>query len=236
MLSPIWLEKAETARRVRQRLRTVMDWARASGHFEGVNPVEGVEKALPKQREKQKHFAAMPYADLPAAMKIFAEVEGMGAAALRFAILTAARSGEVRGARWDEIDREAAIWTIPAERMKAGREHRVPLSAPALALLDALRRFSGEALVFPSTKPGRPLSDMTLAAVLKRREMPFTVHGFRSTFRDWAEERTATPHEVKEAALAHAVKSKVEAAYRRSDLFEKRRELMAVWAGFVMGG
>lgn len=234
VLSPIWLEKPETARRVRQRLRTVFDWGRAAGHCEGVNPVVGVEKGLPKQRDKARHFQALPWRDLPALMARIAGVEGMGALALRFAILTAARSGEVRGATWAEIDTDAASWTIPAGRMKAGDEHRVPLSAPALALLKPLRGISDD-LVFPGAKRGKPLSDMTLAAVLKRLDVPVTVHGFRSTFRDWTEEATAYPHEVKEAALAHKVKNAVEAAYRRTDLFEKRRALMNEWAEFCGG-
>jgi integrase len=221
VLAPIWITTPETARRVRQRLRTVLDWSRAAGFRDGVNPVEGVEKGLPRQREKAGHFAALPYADVPAVMKRIEGVDGMGALALRCAILTAARSGEVRGATWAEFDLDEGVWTVPAERMKAGREHRVPLSPAALAI--------------PSARYGKPLSDMTLAAVLKRLEVPVTVHGFRSSFRDWAEEATSFPHEVKEAALAHTVRSKVERAYRRTDLFEKRGELMAAWAAFAAG-
>lgn len=235
-LGPIWIEKPETARRIKQRIRTVLDWARAHGMGEGAHPVDGIEKALPRQGDRDNHHAAYPYADLPGLWRRLEAVEGMGALALRFAILTAARSGEVRGATWAEIDFEAKVWTVPADRMKAGKEHRVPLSEAALTVLRkakvaALR--PGEALVFPSTKAGKPLSDMTLAAVLKRLEVPATVHGFRSTFRDWAEEATNYPHEVKEAALAHAVKSKVERAYRRTDLFEKRRAMMETWAAFA---
>lgn len=232
VLAPIWTEKPETARRVRQRLRTVLDWARTAGHREGVNPVEGVEKGLPKQRDRAAHHAALPWRELPDLMPRLEAAEGMGALALRFAILTAARSGEVRGSTWDEIDLDAKVWTIPAERMKAGRAHRVPLSDAALAVLEAAKGLAtrSEALVFPSAKAGRPLSDMTLAAVLKRLGVPATVHGFRSTFRDWAEEATGFPHEVKEAALAHTLRDKVEAAYRRTDLFEKRRDMMQAWA------
>lgn len=237
VLAPIWTDKPETARRVRQRLRTVFDWARTAGLREGVNPVEGVEKGLPKQRDKTRHMTALPWADLPDLMARIEATGGMGALALRFAILTAARSGEVRGARWEEIDIDAAIWTVPAERMKAGVEHRVPLSEEALAVLEAAKGLAGrpDDLVFPSSRPGKPLSDMTLAAVLKRLAVPVTVHGFRSTFRDWAEEATGFPHEVKEAALAHAIRNKVEAAYRRTDLFEKRREMMAAWGAFAAG-
>lgn len=236
VLAPIWTEKPETARRVRQRLRTVLDWARAAGHREGVNPVEGVEQGLPKQRDRAAHHAALPWRDLPDLMPRLEVVGGMGALALRFAILTAARSGEVRGATWGEIDLDAKVWTIPPERMKAGRAHRVPFSDASLAVLETAKRLAtrSERLVFPSAKAGRPLSDMTLAAVLKRLSVPATVHGFRSTFRDWAEEATGFPHEVKEAALAHTLRDKVEAAYRRTDLFEKRRKLMGSWSRFCL--
>lgn len=231
VLSPILTEKAETARRVRQRMRTVLDWARAAGMRHGINPVEGVELGLPRQRDRVKHFEALPWRELPGAMKRITATKGMGALALRFAILTGARSGEVRDADWSEIDMDAKVWTIPAARMKAALEHRVPLSEPALAVLREAKALATrqEPLVFPSQKPGRPLSDMTLSAVLKRLEIAVTVHGFRSTFRDWAEEATAYPHEVKEAALAHAVQSKTERVYRRTDLFEKRREMMREW-------
>lgn len=235
ILAPIWTETPETAKRVRQRLRTVLDWARTAGHREGVNPVEGVERGLPKQRARVLHHEALPWQQLPALMPRLVTASGMGALALRFAILTAARSGEVRGATWAEIDTEAGVWTIAAERMKTGRAHRVPLTPAALAILEDAKAQAtrSEALAFPSTKPGAPLSDMTLSAVLKRLEVGVTVHGFRSTFRDWAEEATAYPHEVKEAALAHVVGNKAEAAYRRTDLFEKRRAMMAEWAHFA---
>jgi integrase len=160
------------------------------------------------------------------------EVEGMGARALEFVILTAARSGEVRGAMWDEIDLRAKVWTVPAERMKAGKAHRVPLSEPALALLKALPKVEKPGLVFPSVKGGA-LSDMTLTAVTRRMQVDAVPHGFRSTFRDWAAERTNYPRDVAEMALAHAISDKVEAAYRRGDLFEKRRLMMADWAAFL---
>jgi integrase len=237
ILSPIWTETPETARRVRQRLRTVLDWARTAGMRHGINPVEGVEMGLARQKDRTKHFTALPWRELPGVMAKIAATKGMGALALRFAILTAARSGEVRGARWAEIDVEARTWTIPAERMKAGTEHRIPLTDPAL---DVLRLAKGLATraedhVFPAQKAATPLSDMTLSAVLKRHEIAVTVHGFRSTFRDWTEEATAYPFEVKEAALAHAVKNKTERAYRRTDLFEKRREMMQEWGRHVVG-
>ena len=237
VLAPIWLDKPETARKVRQRLRTIFDWARASGHLDGLNPTEGVDLALPRQTDTKRHFAALPWKELPVLWPRVEAAAGMGAIALQFVILTAARTGEVRGAVWSEIDLDAEVWQVPAERMKAGKAHRVPLSGPALALLRALRPLarSPEDLIFPSARPRRPLSDMTLSAVLKRLRVPATVHGFRSTFRDWAEDETTYSHEVKEAALAHVVKNRAEAAYRRTDLFEKRRALMRDWASFVTG-
>ncbi|WP_413875822.1 tyrosine-type recombinase/integrase [Albidovulum sp.] len=243
VLQPIWLAKPETARRVRQRMGTVWDWARASGFYDGVSPLEGISRALPKQQARVKHYPALPYDKLPDLMDEIEGVSGYGALALRFTILTAARSGETRGATWDEIDMAAATWTIPAERMKAQVLHRVPLSPEAIEVLKATPKIEGERLVFPSSKRGTPLSDMTLSAVLKRLGDGPTltevghvvVHGFRSCFRDWAEEQTSTPHEVKEAALAHAVANKVEAAYRRTDLFDKRRGLMESWGRFATG-
>ena len=233
ILAPIWTEKPQTARRIRQRLRTVMNWARTAGHYEGMNPVEGVEDGLPKQRAKVQHFKALPYQELPELMRRIEAVDGMGVLALRFTILTAARSGEVRGAMWLEIDTEARLWTVPGERMKADTEHRVPLSDAALGVLERVRGLS-EGLVFPSIRAGRKLSDGTLATALKRLEVPATVHGMRSTFRDWCEEMTSFPHEVKEAALAHTVRNAVERAYRRGDLFDKRRDLMDQWARFCL--
>ena len=237
VLSPIWTEKPETARRVRQRLRTVFDWARTAGHCEGVNPVEGVEKGLPKQRDRAKHHEALPWRDLPALWPHLEAADGMGALALQFAILTAARSGEVRLATWGEIDMEARVWTVPEGRMKAGREHRVPLSEASCRILQRVQPLAmgSDTLLFPSKRGAKSLSDMTLAAVLKRLEVPATVHGMRSTFRDWAEESTSFSHEVKEAALAHAVANKVEAAYRRTDLFDKRHDMMAAWASYATG-
>ena len=235
VLAPIWIDKPETARRVRQRIKVILDWARTAGHCSGVNPVEGIEAGLPRQRDRVEHRAALPWREMPGLWPRIVATEGMGALALRFAILTAARSGEARMASWDEIDVETRVWTIPAARMKAEREHRVPLSDAAIEVLAEARADAGrtEALVFPSARASRPLSDMTLAAVLKRLSVPVTVHGFRSTFRDWAEEAATARHEVKEMALAHVVASKVEAAYRRGDLLDERRPLMEAWAGFV---
>ncbi len=233
VLARIWIEKPETARRVRQRLHIVISWARVAGHFDGENPVEDVEKGLPKQHDKVQHFTALPYQQLPDLMRRIETVEGMGALTLRFVILTAARSGEVRNSEWSEIDADARLWTVPARRMKADTEHRVPLSDAALAVLDSVRGLSPER-VFPSSRRSRPLSNTTLARVLKHLNCPVTVHGFRSCFRDWCEEMTGFPHEVKEAALAHTVRDKTERAYRRSDLFDKRRDLMDQWARFCL--
>ncbi len=230
VLAPIWTEKPTTARRVRQRVRTIMDWARTAGHFEGVNPVEGIEKGLAKQKDRVKHFAAMPWGDVPGFMSELGE--SVTELALRFLILTAARSGEVRGAQWSEIDAQERLWIIPADRMKSEREHRVPLSDEALAVLERVRGLAPD-FVFPGQKRGRPMLDGTLLKVSKRmgREGA-TVHGFRSSFRDWAEERGGMPREIAELSLAHTVGDATERAYRRSDLLDKRRYLMERWARF----
>jgi integrase len=233
VLQPIWLEKPETARRVRQRLRTVFDWSIAAQHREISNPLVGIEKALPKQGDKAKHHTALPYVELPGLMERLVRADGVGALAVRFAILTAARSGEVRGARWSEIDLVAAVWTIPAERMKDKEEYRIPLTVEALAVLKEARGLDDD-LVFPGQRPRRPLSDMSLITVLKRLDVPVTVHGFRSSFRDWASERTNAPREIAEMCLAHTVGNAVERAYARSDIVEKRRDLMERWAGFCL--
>jgi integrase len=236
-LEPIWTEKNETASRLRSRIELVLDWATARGLREGPNPARWrghLDKLLakPSKVNGREHHAALPVGDVGAFMARLREVEGMGARALEFAILTAARSGEVRGAKWAEIDLRAKVWTVPGERMKAGKEHRVPLSEPALALLKALPRIDGGELVFPSPKGGA-LSDMTLTAVTRRMKVEAVPHGFRSTFRDWAAERTNYPREAAEMALAHTIGDRVEAAYRRGDLFEKRRHLMADWGAFL---
>ncbi len=233
VLSPIWTERSQTARLVRQRLRTVLNWARAAGHCEGVNPVEGVEDGLPKQRYRVQHFKALPFKELPEFMRRLEAVEGVAALALRFTILTAARSGEVRGARWSEIDIEDRLWVVSDTRMKAEREHRVPLSGEALAVLERVCGLDST-MVFPAHKRGAIMHDMTMAAPLKRLDVPGTVHGFRSTFRDWAAERTNVPREIAELCLAHEVGNAVERAYRRSDLFDKRRKLMDQWARFCL--
>jgi len=233
-LEPIWAEKTETASRLRGRIETVLDWATARGYRDGLNPARWrghLDKMLaaPNKIAKVKHRAALPFAKVPEFMVRLRAADGMGARALEFAILTATRSGEVRGARWSEVELEEKVWVIPDERMKAGREHRVPLSQVALDLLKALPRVDGLDLIFPSPT-GKALSDMTLSAVMRRMEVDAVPHGFRSTFRDWAAERTNYPRDVAEMALAHTIGDKVEAAYRRGDLFEKRRRMMADWA------
>jgi len=239
VLEPIWREKTETASRLRGRLETVLDWATVRSEREGLNPARWrghLDKLLPAQSKVStvSHHAALPWREIGPFMARLRTAEGMGARCLEFAILAACRSGEARSATWSEIDREAGTWTVPGARMKAGKEHRVPLSPAALTLLDKLPRIVGNDLVFPAPRGG-VLSDMTLGAVLKRMEVPVTAHGFRSTFRDWAAESTAYPGDVVEMALAHAIGDKVEAAYRRGDLFEKRQRLMNDWAEYCEG-
>ena len=235
-----WNLKTETASRLRGRIESVLDWATVRGFRKGDNPARWrghIEHLLAARAAVQKteHHAAMDYREIGAFMAQLRQQEGVGARALEFAILCASRSGEVRGAEWSEMDLAAGVWTIPANRMKAEREHRVPLTAEALALLNALPRSPDTSLVFPNTK-GQPLSDMTLTAVLRRMSVPVTAHGFRSSFRDWAGETTAFPREVIEHALAHQLKDKAEAAYARGSLFDKRRRLMADWAKFCEKG
>jgi integrase len=239
VLKPIWTTKTETARRVRGRIESILDWATTQHYRQGPNPARWqghLENLLanPSKFQKVKHHDALDMKQLPAFISALRQEAGIGARALEFAILTAARSGEVRGATWSEVDLPSKVWTIPAERMKAKREHRVPLSAAAVTLLKAQPKGEGADLIFPSTK-GKPLSDMTLLAVLRRMKVEAVPHGFRSTFRDWAAERTHYPNEMAEAALAHVIESKTEAAYRRGDLFDKRRQMMTDWADFCAG-
>ncbi len=236
VLEPIWTTKNETASRVRGRIESILDWATVQKFRKGENPARWrghLEHLLAARNAVQtvEHHAALDYKAVGAFIADLRQQEGMGARALEFAILLAARSGEVRGASWGEIDLDAGVWTIPASRMKAKKEHRVPLGAVALGLLAALPRMAGTDLVFPNTK-GTVLSDMTLTAVLKRMKVPVTAHGFRSSFRDWAGETTAYPREVIEHALAHQLKDAAEAAYARGSLFDKRRRLMDDWARF----
>jgi integrase len=236
VLEPIWTTKTETASRLRGRLESILDWAATRGYRTGANPARWkghLDTVLPAARSVANagHHSALPIAEMGTVMAAIQGQAGMSARALEFAILTAARSGEVRGARWAEVNGNTATWTVPAERMRAGREHRVPLSKEAQAVLGALPRGEPDSMIFASPRGGM-LSDMSLTAVLRRMKVDAVPHGFRSKFRDWCAERTNYPREVAEMALAHAIGDKVEAAYRRGDLFEKRRRLMQDWAIF----
>lgn len=238
VLMPIWLTKPETARRVRQRIRTIIGWAASKGYRPPLD-FSVMDAGLPKQPRKDGHFAAMEWASLPA---FFSQLQGAnetnGRLALMFTILTAARSGETRGATWAEIDLDAAEWTIPARRMKAEREHVVPLSAPALEILrraqERRTNARSDAVIFPG-KEGQPVSDMTLSKVLRDMDLTVTVHGFRSSFKDWASEATSFPDAVSEAALAHMDKDKTRAAYKRTDFRAMRIKLMTAWGNYVTG-
>jgi integrase len=240
VLRPIWMTKNETASRLRGRIEAILDWATVHKYREGLNPARWkghLDKLLPKPSKVSKvdHHKALPVGEVGAFMQRLRQTGGMGALALEFAVLTAARSGEVRGATLAEVNRAAKVWTVPADRMKAGKEHRVPLSNAALDAIDraaAMPRLAGTNLLFPAPRGGQ-LSDMTLTAAMRRLEVDAVPHGFRSTFRDWVAERTSYPHDVAEMALAHAIGNKVEAAYRRGDLFEKRRRMMDDWAAFA---
>lgn len=256
VLQPMWATKTETASRLRGRIEAVLSWATVAGHRTGDNPARwgGNLKELLPPPSKVATEGNQPALALDYAAAWFADLrkrEGFGARALEFLALTAARSGEVRGATWAEIDLERGVWTVPAERMKMKREHRVPLSAAAVALLEALPRLDGNPLVFPAPRGGQ-LSDMTLSATMRRmheaevaqdrpgyldprNKRPAVPHGLRSTFRDWVAERTSYPGEMAEVALAHRISNAVEAAYRRGDMVEKRRRMMADWAAFLAG-
>lgn len=253
-IGPIWVTKTETATRVRQRIEKILDYARFQNWRSGENPARWnghLEHTLPKPGSVRKveHQPALPFQHMAEFMAELRKREGSGARGLEFAILTASRSGEVRGARWSEIDMTTGVWTVPAERMKAKKEHRVPLSASALRVLEAMPKVADEGLIFPGTRPNTPMSDMTLKATIGRINkdrlkaelslwtdaksgVPVVVHGFRSTFRDWAAEVTHYPGEMAEMALAHTVADRVEAAYRRGTMFEKRRQMMIDWAAW----
>src|SRR5262245_36483069 len=241
VLEPIWTVKPETAGRVRGRIESILDWAKVRGYRTDENPARWrghLDKLLPPRSKVRRveHHAALPYAELPGFLVSLREQEGIAARALEFAICTTARTGEVIGARWGEIDLLDKTWTLPATRMKAGKEHRVPLSARALAILKEMQahRRTDNAFVFPGAKLGRPLSNMVFLMLLRRMGRgDVTAHGFRSSFRNWAAERTNFPAEVAEMALAHTVSDKTVAAYNRSDLFDKRRRLMRAWAKFL---
>jgi integrase len=240
---PLWEMRPETASRLRGRIETILDYAKVKGLRSGDNPASwrgNLKLALPTRSRVQsvKHHAALPFADLLDFLDSLRAQEGVSAKALEFAILTAARTGEVLGACWREIDLETGVWTVPAARMKAGREHRVPLSAQARSILEGLRLQggSGSELVFPGQRTGKPLSNMAFLMLLRRMKRDgITAHGFRSTFRDWVSEATNFPSELAERALAHTLADKTEAAYARGDLFEKRRALMDAWAAYMAG-
>jgi integrase len=237
VLEPIWIAKTETASRVRGRIEAVLSWAKARGFRSGENPAQwrGHLKSLLPERFKVRrvvHLPALPYREMPAFMAKLRAREGTTPRALEFVILTASRTGEVRGAKFDEIDLEQRLWIVPGERMKAGLEHRVPLSPRAVAIVREMARFRINAYVFPGAKRDMPLSDMALLGLLRDLRRGITTHGFRSSFRDWAGEETAHGHDICEVALAHKRKDKAHAAYQRGDLLEKRRELMEKWAQY----
>jgi len=240
VLRPIWNEKTETASRVRGRIEKVLDWARINDYRHGENPARWkgfLDNLLPRRAKVAavKHHSALPFGQLPAFMRDLREEASVAARAFEFCILTATRTSETLRMQWDEIDEAASLWTIPAQRMKAGRDHRVPLSKRALAILTEMRQIRMSDYVFPGGKARRPLSGMVFAMKLRRlKRTDITAHGFRSTFRDWAAEQTDFPNEVVEMALAHTISNKVEAAYRRGDLFEKRRQLAEAWAAYCL--
>ncbi|MDZ4066877.1 MAG: tyrosine-type recombinase/integrase [Tabrizicola sp.] len=242
VLQPIWTTKNETAARVRGRIEKVLDAAKAKGLRVGENPARWrghLDHLLPKRQKLQRgHHSAIPYAELPAFMEALRKEDSISARALEFATLTAARTGEVIGATWTEVDLQGRVWTVPAVRMKAGKEHRVPLSDRAIAILTEMlgHRRKDDDFVFPGARKGAPLSNMALSMAMRRLERTETVHGNRSTFRDWAGDETSFPREVIEAALAHSLRDDVEAAYRRSDALERRRTLMDAWSRYCEAG
>lgn len=239
VLEPIWTTKTETASRLRGRLEAILDWAKVKGlRDDGTNPAMwrgNLDKLLPapKRTKRVRNHPALPIEQMGAFMKALRATEGVSARCLEFAILTAARSGEARGATWSEVDLKRGIWAIPPERMKAKKEHRVPLSPAAIELLEAIERAEDQDLVFPSPRSGGVLSDMSLLELMRRQHLEATPHGFRSTFRDWAGEYTNYPRELAEVALAHIKADATEAAYWRGDVLGKRRQMMADWAEFI---
>ena len=237
VLEPIWTTKTETATRVRQRIENICDWAKAREYREGENPARWrghLDKLLPKPTkvQKVKHFEALHYSEMPKFYQWLREKDFLSAKALTFTILTAARNGEARGADRSEIDLNAKSWTLPAERMKTDKPHRVPLSKEAIKVLKELEPFSNDERIFPGQGKASSISATALLKTLKEYRQNLTVHGFRSTFRDWCAERTNYPREVAEAALAHSLKDQTEAAYQRGDLFEKRAKMMEAWAKY----
>lgn len=235
LLADIWLTKPETARRVRQRIGAVLDWAYSKGWRESEAPMRSITKGLPRQTKSTKHHGAVPFAEVPRFLRELKVGRATsGRVALEALILTAARSGEIRNAIWDDLDLKAGVWTIPAERMKAGKEHVVALSRAAVEVFTRAKvfQFADSKIVFPGASSGKPMSDMTLVKIMRDMKQTATPHGFRSSFRDWVAEDTSYPGEIAEAALAHAVPNKVEAAYRRTDFLEKRRALMQDWGDY----
>ncbi|WP_411817230.1 tyrosine-type recombinase/integrase [Hyphococcus sp. DH-69] len=235
-LEPVWTAKPETARRVKQRISKVLSAAIGEGLRDAPNPAIDATTALGSKRPKQRHFASMAYGDVPQFLGRIATSQMDPAAKLAFAflVLNASRTSEVLLAEWSEIDLDGKLWTIPAERMKMGEMHQVPLSSRSVAILEEAKELFGDgSLIFPGRRRGMPLSNMVFLTALKRMDEPYTAHGFRSSFRDWAEERTSYPHTVKEAALAHKTRDKVEAAYRRTTLVEQRRAMMQDWCAFL---
>lgn len=237
VLEPIWSKKPETASRVRGRIEAVLNSAKARGLRSGENPAQWrghLDHLLPAKGKvrRVKHHAAMPYKQVPAFMKALRDNSSISARCLEFTILTAARTSEALGAQWSEIDFDNKLWTVPAERMKAGKIHRVPLSSRAIAILKEMKALKRNEFVFASWKPGRPLSQMTLAMIVRRMGHTVTVHGFRSSFRDWASEETKFSREAAEMALAHSIPDAVEAAYRRGELLDQRRKLTESWRQF----
>jgi integrase len=244
VLEPVWTGKPETASRLRGRIERILDWSRSRGYRDGENPARwrgNLEHTLPliSKVKRVKHFPALPFTEISSFMTRLRQQEGTAAKALELTILTAARTREVTEATWEEIDVETSVWTIPGERMKSGRPHTVPLSPSALSVLESIKaeRKEGNPFVFPGGRADRPLSNMSMLKLLGRMERSdITVHGFRSTFRDWAAELTSFPREVVEMALAHVITDKTEAAYRRGDLLTKRRDLMDRWADYCDEG
>jgi integrase len=240
VIEPLWSTKPETASRLRGRIEAILDWAKMRGYRDGENPARWrgrLDKLLPPRSEvrRVKHHAALPYAEMPAFMQQLLGQSGGAARALEFTILTAARTGETIGARWSEINLLEKLWIVPGARMKAAKEHRVPLCARAVEIIEEMAELKVNNYVFPGQRANKALSNMAMLAVLKRmKRTDLTTHGFRSSFRDWAAEQTEFPAEVAELSLAHGVGNKVEAAYRRGDLFEKRRQLIDDWAEFCV--
>ncbi|NDP49317.1 MAG: integrase arm-type DNA-binding domain-containing protein [Sulfuriferula multivorans] len=237
VLNPIWLIKTETAKRLRGRIEVILSYAKVKGFRHGENPAAWrghLDNVLPQPGKiaPHKHHPALPYDQMRDFICKLRGSDGVSALCVEFVILTACRSGEALKATWDEIDEEKGVWIVPAGRMKASKEHRVPLSVAALAVLEKAKKLRQGIYIFPSVRSGKPMSDMSLSMLLRRLHPGITVHGFRSSFRDWAAEATHYPGEMAEMALAHSVGNKVEAAYRRGDMFEKRRGLMADWAAW----